>query len=72
MPALPSASEWLPSGVVIGVVLFGAMGQDIQALRDDLKAMDTRHREDMREMRSEHRADHKALNAKLDRLVEAC
>jgi len=51
---LPWISEWLPSGAVIGfgVFLFGVV-------RADLKAMETRQRE-----------DNKALNEKLDRLVE--
>ncbi|MCY4055527.1 MAG: hypothetical protein OXF67_06590 [Cyanobacteria bacterium MAG CAR4_bin_6] len=55
MPALPSISEWLPSGIVIGfgMFLFGVV-------RADLKAMETRQRE-----------DNKALNEKPDRLVES-
>ena len=35
-----------------------------------LRAMETRQREELREMRAEHRANNKALNEKLDRLVE--
>lgn len=42
MPALPSISEWLPSGAVIGfgMFLFGWV-------RGDMRAMDQRQREDM-------------------------
>ena len=66
MPALPSISEWLPSGAVIGfgLFLFGVV-------RSDLKAMEARQQEELREMRAEQRADNKALNEKLDRFVES-
>ena len=37
MPALPSTSEWLPSGAVIGFGLFMFM-----LLRGDMKAMEDR------------------------------
>ena len=47
--------EWLPTGAVIGFGMF-LFG----VVRADIKAMDARHREDM-----------KALNEKLDRLLEA-
>ena len=73
MPALPSISEWLPSGVVVGfgMFLFGVVRSDLKAmetrLRDDLKASEARQREEMRELR----ADMKALGQKVDRLVES-
>ncbi|MXW40048.1 MAG: hypothetical protein F4Z75_02605 [Synechococcus sp. SB0668_bin_15] len=44
---------------------------DVQVVREDMKAMETRQREDMREMWAEHRADNQALNEKLDRLLES-
>ena len=99
MPALPSASEWLPSGAVMGfgVFLFGWLRGDMKTMEErlrgdmktmegrlqgdmktmegrlqgDMKTMEERLRGDMREMRAEHRADNKALNEKLDRLVES-
>lgn len=73
MPALPSISAWLPSGVVVGlgVFLFGVARSDLKAmearLRDDLKASEARQREETRELR----ADMKALGQKVDRLVES-
>ena len=73
MPALPSISEWLPSGVVVGfgMFLFGVVRSDLKAmetrLRDDLKASEARQREEMRELRT----DMKALGQKVDRLVES-
>ena len=76
--------EWLPTGAVIGfgMFLFGVVRADLKAMenrlredmkasearwREELKAMDARHREDMKALRE----DNKALNEKLDRLLEA-
>ncbi|MXY63483.1 MAG: hypothetical protein F4Y87_08780 [Synechococcus sp. SB0665_bin_28] len=74
MPAIPPGlSEWLalltqPAVILLGVGLIvsqqnrliDAMGKRIDELREDMKAMDARQRE-----------DNKALNEKLDRLLEA-
>ncbi|MCY4173169.1 MAG: hypothetical protein OXF25_03735 [Cyanobacteria bacterium MAG CAR3_bin_5] len=85
MPTLPPGlTEWLPTGAVIGfgMFLFGVVRADLKAMenrlredmkasearwREELKAMDARHREDMKALRE----DNKALNEKLDRLLEA-
>ena len=70
-------TDWLPSGAVVGVVLFVLMllRADVKAAeqrhREFLKAMDDRHREDVGEMRAEYREGSKALHEKLDRLTES-
>ena len=81
MPSLPSEpSQWLaPSAVlaVLGLIL-GLQGKRIDELRAeikegfaqaraDLQTSEARQREDMAELK----ADNRALNEKLDRLVEA-
>ena len=81
---MPPLTDWLPSGAVMGVILFFFMllRADIRLIRDDmkameerhrefLKAMDDRHREDMGEMRAEYRESSRALHGKLDRLTES-
>ncbi|MXW41207.1 MAG: hypothetical protein F4Z75_08740 [Synechococcus sp. SB0668_bin_15] len=70
MPTIPPGlTEWLPSGfftAFLGLIWYelkaseARVNKRIDDLRDDMKTMDTRHREDNR-----------ALDAKLDRLLEA-
>ncbi|MXZ83199.1 MAG: hypothetical protein F4Z10_05830 [Synechococcus sp. SB0666_bin_14] len=70
MPTIPPGlTEWLPSGfftAFLGLIWYelkaseARVNKRIDDLRDDMKIMDTRHREDNR-----------ALDAKLDRLLEA-
>ncbi|MCY4054410.1 MAG: hypothetical protein OXF25_10055 [Cyanobacteria bacterium MAG CAR3_bin_5] len=64
----PGLSEWLPVGAILafGAFLFMVLRADMKAIREDMRASETRQREDMREMRD----DLKALGEKVDRLIE--
>ena len=69
MPALPSISEWLPSGVVIGfgLFLFGVVRSDLKAmetrLREDLKASEERQQEALKAMEARQREELREIRA---------
>ena len=78
MPPLPpELSEWLtlltqPTVILLGVGLYvNLQNKRIDDLREDVKdglaKLETRQRQDMDQIK----ADNKALNEKLDRLLEA-
>ena len=78
MPALPpELTEWLtlltqPAVILLGVGLYvNLQNKRIDDLREDVKdglaKLETRQRQDMDQIK----ADNKALNEKLDRLLEA-
>ena len=63
--------------VIVGVTAFNSLKGDIRDLSLDIRASETRLREDMKEFRTEikgdladFRADNRALNDKLDRILE--
>ncbi len=69
MPALPSISEWLPSGAVIGfgLFLFGVVCSDLKAmetrLREDLKASEARQQEALKTMEARQREELREMRA---------
>ncbi len=69
MPALPSISEWLPSGAVIGfgLFLFGVVRSDLKAmetrLREDLKASEERQQEALKAMEARQREELREMRA---------
>ena len=69
MPALPSISEWLPSGAVIGfgLFLFGVVRSDLKAmetrLREDLKASEERQQEALKAMETRQREELREIRA---------
>ena len=75
---LGALAAW--AGVTVTVVMFlwNKLDRRFDELKDGLaklearqEAMGAEQREEMREMRAEQREDNKALNAKLDRLLES-
>ena len=70
MPALPSISEWLPSGAVIGfgLFLFGVVRSDLKAmetrLREDLKASEERQQEALKASEARQQEALKAMEAR--------
>ncbi len=82
MPA--ELGDWFAPSVFLAVLglILGLQGKRIDELRADLKASEARQQQDMKELRTEmkegfaqcraeQREDNRALNEKLDRLVEA-
>ena len=69
MPALPSISEWLPSGAVVGfgLFLFGVVRSDLKAmetrLREDLKASEMRQQEALKAMEARQREELREMRA---------
>ena len=69
MPALPSISEWLPSGAVVGfgLFLFGVVRSDLKAmetrLREDLKASEARQQEALKAMEARQREELREMRA---------
>jgi len=76
--------DWFAPSVFLAVLglILGLQGKRIDELRADLKASEARQQQDMKELRTEmkegfaqcraeQREDNRALNEKLDRLVEA-
>ena len=69
MPALPSISEWLPSGAVVGfgLFLFGVVRSDLKAmetrLREDLKASEERQQEALKAMEARQREELREIRA---------
>ena len=56
------------STLLIALVMVGVAG--FNSLKGDIRASETRSREDMKEFRAEVKADNRVLNDKLDRLLE--
>ena len=85
MPSLPAElGQWFAPSAFLAVagLILGLQGKRIDELRADLKASEARQQQDMKELRTEvkegfvqcraeQREDNRALNEKLDRLVEA-
>ena len=77
MPAVPSGLiDWLQPGAIgagFAIVWTEVRGlhRRIDELREDMKASEARPGKRIDDLRTEQREDNRALNEKLDRLVEA-
>ena len=61
------------AGVTVTVVMFlwNKLDKRFDELKDGLAKLETRQREELKAIRAEQREDNKALNEKLDRLLES-
>ena len=80
MPAIPPGlTEWLPSGfftALLGLIWYevkageARVNKRIDDLRDDMKEMRKDTKDGLDKLETRLREDNKALNEKLDRLLE--
>ncbi|MYK91871.1 MAG: hypothetical protein F4026_06995 [Synechococcus sp. SB0669_bin_8] len=67
----PSSSSSVIALFGVGVVAFQSLKDHITALQDDIRAVEIRLGEDLKDLRAELKVDNRALNHKLDRVLES-